>query len=391
MKKIEKKLSEAKARLLVEKPYFGTLAANLTLKENEDQQSFLSDGTLFEYNSDYLESLSIDELGFALSNGAMHAALAYENRKNERMSWLWQLSTDYAINALLVQNGLELPERVNYERRFDGMYAEEIYAMLKDEIQNENFSDEESNETGFNENNERHHNEIQSPDQEEAKEKNRPQMEVENTLQEERFEQLQEEALQKANAHGELPEGIERFVELKHQSIIDWREELHHALDRHYRNDYRMMPPSKKLLYSGIYLPSLYSERLNLVVAIDSSGSVDEVLLSSFIDELEALLLSFNDVSVELLICDDRIRSHQSIVGGERIEYQLQGGGGTSFKPVFEFIDSADFTCNLLLYFTDLEGIFPHQTPDYETFWITPQKKEIPYGDIILINEEATL
>ena len=388
MKKIEKKLSEAKARLLVEKPYFGTLAANLTLKENEDQQSFLSDGTLFEYNPDYLESLSIDELGFALSNGAMHAALAYENRKNERISWLWQLSTDYAINALLVQNGLELPERVNYERRFDGMYAEEIYAMLKDEIQNENFSDDESNETGFNENNERHHNEIQSPDQEEAKEKNRPQMEVENTLQEERFEQLQEEALQKADAHGELPEGIERFVELKHQSIIDWREKLHHALDRHYRNDYRMMPPSKKLLYSGIYLPSLYSERLNLVVAIDSSGSVDEVLLSSFIDELEALLLSFNDVSVELLICDDRIRSHQSIVGGERIEYQLQGGGGTSFQPVFEFIDSADFACNLLLYFTDLEGIFPYRAPDYETFWISSEDKEIPFGEIILLEKE---
>jgi len=386
---IEKKLSEAKARLLVEKPYFGTLAANLSLKENEDQQSFLSDGTLFEYNRDYLESLSIDELGFALSNGAMHAALAYDNRKNERMSWLWQLSTDYAINALLVQNGLELPERVNYERRFDGMYAEEIYAMLKDEIQNENFSDDESNETGFNENNERHHNEIQSPDEEEAKEKNRPQMEVENSVREERFEQLQQEALQKADANAELPEGIERFVSLQYQSKIDWREELHHALDRHYRNDYRMMPPSKKLLYSGIYLPSLYSERLNLVVAIDSSGSVDEVLLSSFIDELEALLLSFNDVSVELLICDDRIRSHQSISSGERIEYQLQGGGGTSFKPVFDFIENADFTCSLLLYFTDLEGTFPTKIPEYETFWVTSNISEVPFGEFILLEKES--
>jgi len=362
---IEKKFSEAKARLLVEKPYFGTLAANLTLKENEDHESFLSDGTLFEYNPDYLESLSIDELGFALSNGAMHAVLAYDNRKQERMSWLWQLSTDYAINALLVQNGLELPERVNYERRFDGMYAEEIYAMLKDEIQNEDFSDEEFDE-------------IQNPNQDE----------VDNSVQEERFEQLQEQALQKADAASELPEGIERFVSLKHQSLIDWREELHHALDRHYRNDYRMMPPSKKLLYSGIYLPSLYSERLNLVVAIDSSGSVDEVLLSSFIDELEALLLSFNDVSIELLICDDRIRSHQSIASGERIEYQLQGGGGTSFKPVFDFVENADFRCNLLLYFTDLEGTFPIKIPDYETFWVTSNIMEVPFGEFILLEKE---
>ncbi len=375
MKNLEKKLSQAKARLLIEKPYFGTLAANLTLKANENQQSFLSDGTLFEYKPEYLESLSLDELGFALSNGAMHAALAYENRKNERMSWLWQLSCDYAINALLVQNGLELPERVNYERRFDGMYAEEIYAMLKDEIVNENFNQDESDE-------------MQSPDQEEAKEKNPPQMELEDILKEERFEQLQEQALQKADANGELPEGIERFVTLKHRSVIDWREELHHALNRHYRNDYRMMPPSKKLLYSGIYLPSLYSERLNLVVAIDSSGSIDEELLGAFIDELEALLLTFNDVSLELLICDDRIRTHQSIAGGERIEYQLQGGGGTSFQPVFAFVENADFTCNLLLYFTDLEGAFPSKAPEYEVFWVTSKVKEVPFGEIILLEKE---
>ena len=145
---LKQKVSEAKAKLLVDYPYFGTLASRLELTQNDNIQAYLSDGVRFEYNDDYLLDLSQDELSFALSNGAMHAALAYENRQNGRMSWLWQLATDHAINTMLVANGLEAPMEVLVESRFDGMYAEEIYAILKDEIQNEEFDDNEENETG---------------------------------------------------------------------------------------------------------------------------------------------------------------------------------------------------------------------------------------------------
>ncbi|MEA3522892.1 MAG: VWA-like domain-containing protein, partial [Campylobacterota bacterium] len=113
-------------------------------------------------------------------------------------------------------------------------------------------------------------------------------------------------------------------------------------------------------------------------------------MLASFIDELEALLLSFNDVYIELLICDDRIRTHQSIQSGEPIKYQLIGAGGTSFIPVFEYIENADFTCNLLLYFTDLEGNFPLKTPEYETFWVTSVAKEVPFGSCIEMSIETS-
>ena len=151
--RLKQKISEAKARLLVDYPYFGTLASKLELQQNDNIQAYLSDGVRFEYNDEYLLDLTQDELAFALSNGAMHAALAYENRQKGRMSWLWQLATDHAINAMLSANGLEPPMAIDLDPRFEGMYAEEIYAILKDEIRNEEFDDDESNETGFNEEN----------------------------------------------------------------------------------------------------------------------------------------------------------------------------------------------------------------------------------------------
>ncbi len=380
---LREKLSQAKAKLLVEQPFFGTLAANLELVASEDHQNFLSDGRRFEYNPEYLESLEADELAFALSNGAMHAALAHEQRQKGRMGWLWQLATDYAINALLVQNAMALPPGVNYDPRFDGMYAEEIYATLKDEIKNESYNDDESNDAGYNENNRRREKESKEPPPG-RNDANRAQQEVEQRLDEAALERLMAQALEKADAQAMLPEGIERFVTLGRAPKIDWRAELHHALDRHFRSDYRSMPPSKKLLYRGIYLPSLYGERLRLAVAIDSSGSVDEVRLGSFIDELESLLLSFSSVVIELFVCDDRIRSHEVIESPHALCYTLVGGGGTDFRPVFEALERLDEPVELLLYFTDLMGRFPEHE-SVETLWIAPEVREVPFGRVIVM------
>lgn len=375
---VEHKISQAKARLLVENPYFGTLASRLEFKQNDNIHSFLSNGKSFEYNDEYLKELDLDEIGFALSNAAMHAALAHENRQKKRMSWLWQLATDHAINSMLIENGLDAPYGVNYQERFDGMYAEEIYAILKDEIKNQEFDDNEENDTGFNEDNKQKNSEEKAtnPDQE----KNRSQQEVDTefrSVDEESWQKILDETSEKFK--NELPDGMERFYK-KQVSVIDWRSELYNAIDRHYYHDYSLVPPSKKLLYMGTYLPSLSSNMLRIVVAIDSSGSVDEELLGSFISEFESVLLSFSTFEIDLLICDDKIHSHQHFSCGEKIEYELKGSGATDFRPVFEFIEKNIYDATLLIYFTDLEGKFPSQEPMFETIWATSSNKEIPFG-----------
>lgn len=397
---LEAKISRAKAKLLVDYPYFGTLASRLEFSANENVEAFLTDGTRFEYNADYLDGLEMDELAFALSNGAMHAALAHDSRKKGRMGWLWQLATDYAINAMLVENGLEAPERINYDERFEGMYAEEIYALLKDEIKNEEFDGNEENDTGFNENNKRRQNEMHAPDQEQAKAQNRPKIEAEEEhrkadegrlSEEEQWQRIGEEALQKALKRGDKPLGIERFVEIAPEGRVDWRSELRNAVDRHYLSDYRLLPPSKKLLYMGTYLPSTHSDTLRVVIAIDSSGSVDEALLGKFLGEIEALMLSFPNYLIDLLVCDAAVHEHRSFTGGERIEYRLKGGGGTDFRSVFAYVDSVLDGCELLLYFTDLDGRFPDEEPLYETLWVCDARHSgpVPFGRVVPMEEDT--
>ena len=373
--KTANKISQAKAKLLVDYPYFGTLASRLELIVNDDIEAFKSNGRKLEYREAYLRELSLDEVAFILANGAMHSVLAHQNRKSNRSGWLWQMATDMAVNDMLLQNGLDMPYGAQYRERFSGMYAEEIYAELKSDILRE---DEDL--------------EYEADDSEDVEQTEQEQQEplTQEALQEEILAEqlLAEEAislLESQIKQGEAPKSIERFFQLIGSSQIDWREELREAIDRYFLDDYVMMPPSKKLLYEGIYLPSNTSQTFRLVIGVDSSGSVDEALLNLFLSEVSFIMEATQNYLIDLIVCDERVHSHETFSSGEQLEVTLTGGGGTDFRPLFQFVQENIDSVQLLLYFTDLEGVFPKEEPNYSVKWVTPKEREVPFGALIVL------
>ena len=290
----------------------------------------------------------------------LHTVLSHPSRIGNRSPWLWYTACEHAINNMLIDNDFVPPSKITYDPRFRGQYAEEIYESLLDTITREDLNDK---------------------DHDARRNDEPPQDKLEVAQQEIRAQQ----ALEKSHSMESLPDGLELLVPMVRRGVIDWRSELRDSIGGYYVSDYSMMPPSKKLLYAGVYLPSATSHHLELAIAIDSSGSVDEGLLGQFIAEVESITELFSSYSIELLVCDDRIRSHRTFMSGELIEYVLEGGGGTDFAPVFEFIERQLAPPKLLLYFTDLDGNFPQVEPHYETVWITPQMEEVPFGRVIVI------
>ena len=391
MTKLNSKISQAKAKLLVDYPLFGTIASKIELILNDDIQAFKSDGIKLEYNSDFIESLSIGEMEFVFANGAMHASLAHESRKNNRSGWLWQMATDLAINDMLVQNGMDRPDLAQYRKRFEGMYAEEIYAELKSDMLSDVNSDSfDESSQGQELNGLEESSLCSSSDQEPLEQNNNQQLQEEITDEIQQAQQLFEEfantTLLAEEKNGDLPLHVERFFTLTSQGSIDWREELKYAIDRFYKDDYTLMPPNKKFLYAGIYLPSSRSERFKLVVAVDSSGSVDEELLNTFLSELNFLMSTIPNYEIDLLVCDDKINEHKTFYSGDTLELNLSGGGGTDFRPVFSYIDENLQDTKLLLYFSDLDGLFPREFPNYDVKWIVPKEEKIPFGELIVLS-----
>lgn len=376
---IKQKISQAKAKLLVDYPYFGTIASKLELIQNDDIQAFKSDGKKVEYNGDYFEALELAEMEFVLANGAMHASLSHEQRKNGRSGWLWQMATDYAVNDMLVENGLQRPDWATYSKRFSGLYAEEIYAELKDDILRDELEYEADDLDDVQEN----ENKNEDSSSGETKE----QIEQDKLLEEQLFEEFTKAVLEAEEKRGELPLSMERFFNLEKSSKIDWRNELKVAIDRFHKDDYILIPPNKKFLYLGMYLPSSVSNKFQLVIAVDSSGSVDEKLLDEFLSEIDFLMSSVQNFQIDLLVSDDKIHSHHVFYSGDTLEVDLKGGGATDFRPVFEFIENELEGIKLLLYFTDLEGKFPHAAPNYDVKWISPKEQIIPFGEIIILKD----
>lgn len=122
----------------------------------------------------------------------------------------------------------------------------------------------------------------------------------------------------------------------------------------------------------------------DFVIAIDTSGSVQGVLVKAFLKKTWEILSSsknfFEQVNVHVIQCDAKIQKEVTLHNqSEFQEYlkniELQGFGGTDFRPVFarvrQLMDAHAFR-NLrgLLYFTDGKGIFPEEVPPYQTAFI---------------------
>lgn len=370
------KLTKAKSQLSSKHPYFGMLASRLKQEVNPKITTFASDGKRFLYNPEFIEKCSIDELFFILTNCVMHHILAHSQRKLDRKGYLWQLATDYAINSMLKKNKFKIPEGANFNNEFRNMYAEEIYEVLKKqlEVQNKDSSyDDAKLLDSFIKKNGGNRDLFKNM-------KKMAQKEVEQ------WDYAASLAKEVASKKSSTPLGFERFSKKVKTNNIDWKFELYNAINKHMRNNYAFMPPNKKHIYRGVALPSLTSDTLSLIVAIDTSGSIKEDVLGGFIGEFKSIMQNFPAVSIELIIADAKVHSHLSFIGGEEMEFALKGGGGTDYRPTFEYIDANIPNSSMLLYFTDGEGIFPRIPPSYEVLWALSQRKnKIPFGRKIVI------
>jgi hypothetical protein len=72
-----------------------------------------------------------------LAHEALHCALSHFARRQHRVKHRWDLACDYAINPLLVDDGLKPPPNALLMPMYKGMTAEEIYPLLDDDDQSE--------------------------------------------------------------------------------------------------------------------------------------------------------------------------------------------------------------------------------------------------------------
>ena len=134
---------------------------------------------------------------------------------------------------------------------------------------------------------------------------------------------------------------------------VDWRHIIAHLGGELSKGDFSFRRQSKNSVGTNYYLPSMHTYEPFVVVAVDTSGSISNKEYAHFMSEVRGIL-ALHNCNVAVLQCDDEVTHYEELDPGTAAPRLRRGGGGTAFKPVFDFADSkVSRNIDALLYFTD--------------------------------------
>ena len=129
----------ARAALVLDHPFFGSIALRLTLKPDPTCSDLWTDGRTLGFNPSYAAALSEAALIGAQAHEVMHLACAHHVRREERDTALWNKACDIVVNQLLLDAGFSLPQGAVHDPAYAGFSVEALYselARLQDEAPN---------------------------------------------------------------------------------------------------------------------------------------------------------------------------------------------------------------------------------------------------------------
>lgn len=389
-----RRIQKARTALVLDHPFFGSLLFRLKDSECRSIQTMATDGLSLYYNPEFVKTLNAATLAGTLAHEVMHPALHHHVRRSGRDQKRWNMACDFAINPLLVDAGLNLPEGVLLDNRFRGMSAEHIYNLLESEASQDSGSEGEEGELGANKSNTEqlstgHANEPTAPTTEGGigQVLDAPLPDEETPTIEEQVREWDiavNQATTIAKHAGKSPAGLNRTLEGAAEATVDWRELLRRFWSETTRADYSWMRPNRRHLWTGLYLPGVVREGVGEVaIAVDCSGSVSTRQLRLFEAEVRSILEGQRPERVYVLYFDAVVQMVETYEAGQRIDLNPVGGGGTEFGPCFEWLDDRGIRPQTLVFLTDLYGSFPPSVPAYPVLWASTGSQKAPFGEVI--------
>ena len=405
----------AKVKLLDTHPLFGVMGLNLSLVE--DPSGYLStlatDGRHIFYSAEFVKKLSDKQAVFGVAHELYHVVLdtTGKNHRGKGLNHrLFNMAADYVINGELKDNKIgEVITQIDIclDDKFRGWSTEEVYEYLLEHPEHGGGNSLLDEHIEF---------EISTGQEGEGQgEKTEGNtVKVHMTEEEmEKFKNYMKEIIQDAaTAHqdaqrrggrgiGSIPAGIKLIIDSITKPKVDWRNTLRRYAVQVRRRGYSMARPNKTMLQMGYTIPGFRRQvnELDIVFALDCSGSVSMQQIGTFCGELHGIMQAFDSYNM-LGMCWDGAVAEESVVrlnrgtGVKSTTELLQsfvngiaGGGSTNPTCVYDWLKEHKMKPKLLIIFTD-GYIDTWGDPNYcNTLWLinTGSNEQIkaPFGKTI--------
>ncbi len=386
---IEEKIVTARIALLLKKPFFGNMATRLKLIEKPEIGTAATDGRHLWYAPEFIERLNPKQTEFLLAHEVLHVAFEHMLRRGDRDPQAWNVACDYAINQILVDEGIgETPtgnDAPLLDDQYRGLSSEQIFDKLSDyqkqlktldvHIDLDKGEIKVPNKDGGT-------TSVPIPKMTDA-EKNALKDEIKNSL-------LQSAKAAQASGAGNVPKGLERLINDITSPKLDWRSMLRQTIRSQIKNNYTWMRPSRKMYSTNAVLPGLdVQNELDICVSIDTSGSISEKMLQDFLGEINGIAEEFDDYKIKIWCFDTEVHSPETFEtwdGKEIVNYKPAGYGGTDIGVNWRWMQENEVKPQLLVCFTDGETWDQWGDSDYcETLWVihTNDRVKPPFGQTV--------
>lgn len=388
------KLRAATSYLIIHHPFVAVPLLRLRLQADSTEATAATDGRSIYYNPDFVADLSYEETIFLLAHEVLHVALAHHLRRADRYPKAWNAAADYVINLMLEGVGFTLIAGALHDLRYAGWSTEKVYRFIVQQAEEDLAAATSVVTTGSRgdtkepalddfipEGTGGRVIDMKGEDGSELSQAERTQ--EESNLSVTLNQALRAEAMVRSDQS--LATAFARVVQPIAPGFNARAELAEFITTTIGRDDYTWTRPNSRYLPAGLYLPSLSSSLtlLDVIVAIDTSGSISPRLLSFMAGACDELLLAFPQAHLRVVYCDSAVRSTEDLTVDDCpvTLRNAQGGGGTRFSPVFEWVAENGLQPAFLLYMTDLYGDSP-EDPGYPVLWLTikPVSRPHPFG-----------
>lgn len=315
----------------------------------DDIPTACTNGRDVKYGRKFVDKLSEQELRGLILHENKHKAF----RHMEIWKPLWDenprlanIACDHVINIQIHDEDpqgtyVALPKGGCLDFRFRGMDANTVYKMLKDE-QGKGGGGGEGSGEGFDQ------HDWESGEQMTREEK--------ETLARDIDQALRQGAILAGKLGGNVPRDVADALTPK----VNWREVLREFIKSTCsdRDESTWRRPARRWIGQDVYMPSSISTAVGkIVVAIDTSGSIDGVMIGQFLGEMKSICDTVKPETLELMYWDTTVCRHETY---DRNSFdnilrstKPAGGGGTDPRCVSQYVREKNIKPECIVMLTD--------------------------------------
>ena len=144
----------------------------------------------------------------------------------------------------------------------------------------------------------------------------------------------------------------------------------------------------RRFIHRKLYLEETVGESVEVAICIDTSASIGKDELGQFMAEIQSILDAYPQIKGTLFYADADLYGPHAF-GADAAMPEVKGGGGTSFKPFFQWVERENAHGNrpVCIYFTDGYGDFPSSAPESPVLWLVLPgglvSSGYPFGDVV--------